>query len=228
MPLRVSSSESLQTLMLISCDSFKNRKGFTQPEFLLCMSIPQINYNLPDSHEMMIRGCIARDRASQSRLYHLYAGKMMGVCMWYARNREEAEEILQDGFIRVFKYLNTFNGKGSFEGWIRKVMVSAALSKYRNKSSHLRVVTEYNPDAHDIADESAIISRYDEEELVKLVQTLSPAYRLVFNLSVFEGLKHREIAESLNISEGTSKSNLANARKILQAALAVKNKIASY
>ena len=151
----------------------------------------------------------------------------MGVCMWYAHNREEAEEILQDGFMRVFKYLNTYSGEGSFEGWMRKVMVSAALSKYRSKSSHLRVVTEYSSDVHDIAEESSIISRFDEKELVRLVQTLSPGYRLVFNLYVFEGLKHREIAEALNISEGTSKSNLANARKILQAALTVKDKIVS-
>jgi RNA polymerase sigma-70 factor (ECF subfamily) len=105
-------------------------------------------------------------------------------------------------------------------------MVSAALSRYRNKSSHL-VITEYNSDTHDRAEEYSFISRFDEKELVKLVQTLSPAYRLVFNLYVLEGLKHREIAASLNISEGTSKSNLANARRILQAALSLKKKIVS-
>jgi RNA polymerase sigma factor (sigma-70 family) len=191
------------------------------------MSIQETNHNLPDSHELIIRGCITGDRASQSKLYHLYARKMMGVCMWYANNREEAEEILQDGFMRVFKYLNKYSGEGSFEGWMRKVMVSAALSKYRNKSSQMWVITEYCSDAHDIAEESSFISRFDEKELVKLVQTLSPAYRLVFNLYVFEGLKHREIAALLNISEGTSKSNLSNARKILQAALNVKKKIVS-
>ena len=191
------------------------------------MSMKQTNHNLPESQELIIRGCIAGDRASQFKLYHSYAKKMMGVCMWYAKNREEAEEILQDGFIRVFKYLDSYSGEGSFEGWMRKVMVNAALSKYRNKSSHLSVVTEYNSDEHDIAEETSLISRFDEMELVKLVQTLSPAYRIVFNLYVFEGLKHREIAASLNISEGTSKSNLSDARKILQAALAVKKKIVS-
>jgi RNA polymerase sigma-70 factor (ECF subfamily) len=152
---------------------------------------------------------------------------MMGVCMWYVNSREEAEEVLQDGFMRVFKYLKTFNGTGCFEGWMRKVMVSAALSKYRNKSSQMCVVTEYSSDAHDIAEEALFISRYDEKELVKLIQTLSPVYRMVFNLYTFEGLKHREIAASLNISEGTSKSNLSNARKVLQAALKLKKNIVS-
>lgn len=188
------------------------------------MSIPEINQHLADGHQLLIKGCLAGDRASQGKLYESYCRKMMGICMWYAKNREEAEEILQDGFMRVFKYLNTFTGEGSFEGWMRKTMVSAALSKYRNKSTHLRPVLEFNTESHDIYEEPTFITLYDERELVKLIQTLSPAYRLVFNLYVFEGMKHREIAASLNISESTSKSNLADARKILQAALTVKKK----
>lgn len=192
-----------------------------------CISMIESNHNLPDSHQVILKGCIAGDRASQSKLYHLHAGKMMGVCMWYARNREEAEEILQDGFIRVFKYIHTYSADGSFEGWIRKIMVNAALFKYRNKSAYLKVVTEFNPEVHDIPVEASFISRFDEKELVKLVQTLPPAYRMVFNLYVFEGFKHREIAEVLKVSEGTSKSNLADARKILQAALTIKKKVVS-
>lgn len=191
------------------------------------MSISETNQHLADGHQLLIKGCLAGDRASQAKLYNDYCRKMMGVCMWYAKNREEAEEILQDGFMRVFKYLNTFTGEGSFEAWMRKIMVSAALTKYRNKSTHLRPVLEFSPDYHDIYEEPTFITQYDERELVKLIQTLSPAYRLVFNLYVFEGLKHREIAESLNISESTSKSNLADARKILQAALTVKKKTAT-
>ncbi|HKB43361.1 MAG TPA: RNA polymerase sigma factor [Chitinophagaceae bacterium] len=191
------------------------------------MSLQVSNQLLADSHRLLIKGCIAGDRASQAKLYHAYAGKMMGVCVWYARNREEAEEILQDGFVRVFTYINKFNGKGSFDGWIRRVMVSAAYSKYRSKSARLRPVIELNAEFHDSFTDPVIISQYNEKELIKLVQTLSPAYRMVFNLYVFEGMKHREIAEALNISEGTSKSNLADARKILQAALKVKKKLAS-
>jgi RNA polymerase sigma-70 factor (ECF subfamily) len=191
------------------------------------MSLQETNPHLANSQELIIKGCIAGERVFQAKLYNLYARKMMGVCLWYARNREEAEEILQDGFMRVFTYIHKFSGEGSFEGWVRATMVSAALSKYRNKSSHLRPVVQFDSDTHDISEDAGFISQYDEKELVKLVQTLSPAYRMVFNLFVFEGMKHREIAEALNISEGTSKSNLADARFILRATLAAKKKIAS-
>lgn len=185
------------------------------------------NDNLLKSQKLLIKGCIEGDRASQFNLYHLYAGNMMAVCMWYARNREEAEEILQDGFIRVFKYIHTYKSEGSLEGWIRKIMVNAALFKYRNKSAYLKLVTEFDPQVHDIPVEPSYVSRFSEKELVKLVQTLPPGYRMVFNLYVFEGLKHREIAFLLKISEGTSKSNLADARKILRAALTVTKKAVS-
>ncbi|HYM93417.1 MAG TPA: sigma-70 family RNA polymerase sigma factor [Chitinophagaceae bacterium] len=189
------------------------------------MSLMETNQLLAESQHLILKGCLAGDRASQAKLYNMYARKMMGVCMWYAKNKEEAEEILQDGFMRVFTYLHKFRSEGSFEGWIRKTMVSAALSKYRSKSSHLRPVVEFNTDFHDVHEDAAFVSQYDERELVKLIQTLSPVYRLVFNLYVFEGLKHREIAAALNISENTSKSNLADARKILQTALMIKKKI---
>lgn len=142
---------------------------------------------------------------------------MMGICMWYAKNKEEAEEILQDGFMLVFKHIQNFKGEGSLEGWIRKIMVNAALAKYRGKkSSSMRVVVEYNAEAHDSAQESTILAGLEEKEIVILVQSLSPVYRMVFTLYVLEGLKHKEIAEQLGISENTSKSNLADARFILQ------------
>ncbi|MBS1512814.1 MAG: RNA polymerase sigma factor [Bacteroidetes bacterium] len=187
----------------------------------------QTNYLLPDEFQLILKGCLAGERASQAKLYHLYADRMMSVCMWYARNREEAEEVLQDGFMRVFTYLHKFTGEGSFDGWIRKIMVNAALFKYRNKSSKMYVVTEYNTDIHDSTEEASFVSNYDERELMKLVQLLPPAYRMVFNLHVFEGYNHREIAEALGISKGTSKSNLADARRILQASLTVKKKVAT-
>jgi RNA polymerase sigma factor (sigma-70 family) len=179
---------------------------------------------LADAQKLIIKGCIAGDRAAQAKLYNQYARKMMGICMWYARNRQEAEEILQDGFMRVFTYIHKFTGEGSFEGWMRKIMVNAALFKYRNKSSRLRPVIEFNSSSHDAGEEAPFISYVDEKELVKLVQTLTPAYRMVFNLYVFEGYKHREIADLLGISEGTSKSNLSDARMILQKALTDKKK----
>ncbi len=180
---------------------------------------------MPDDQQLIIRGCCAGERSSQAKLYTLYARKMLGVCLWYSRNREEAEEILQDGFLRVFRYIHKFTGEGSFEGWIRKIMVNAALFKYRSKSK-LWPVVEYDPEVHDLEETNPVMALVNAKELVELVQTLTPVYRMVFNLHVLEGMKHREIAGILGISEGTSKSNLADARIILQKALAVKKKLA--
>ncbi|MBS1669052.1 MAG: sigma-70 family RNA polymerase sigma factor [Bacteroidetes bacterium] len=149
---------------------------------------------------------------------------MMAVCMRYCRNREEAEEILQEGFYRVFKYLHTFKHKGSFEGWIRKIMVNAALQRYKSKSN-LRPVIQIDADGIDVPDTYDIQSNLNIKELVQMIQRLPTAYRLVFNLYVFEGFKHREIANMIGISEGTSKSNLSDARAILQKALTTKKKL---
>jgi len=169
----------------------------------------------PDKQSQLIRGCMAGDRNCQSLLYNLYAPKMMIVCLRYAKNREEAEETLQNGFIRVFKFIGQFKHEGSLEGWIRKIMVNCALQKLRN-NLHLRPVVSLDTRVNDQFCGNNIIEHINGKELLKLVQTLSPAYRIVFNLYVFEGMKHREIAELLNISEGTSKSNLSDARNILQ------------
>jgi RNA polymerase sigma factor (sigma-70 family) len=187
----------------------------------------QTNSILPEELQLIIKGCLVGDRTSQAKLYNLYVEKMMGVCLWYARNREEAEEVLHDGFMRVFTYLHKYKGDGLFEGWVRRIMVNAALLKYRNKSSSLYLVTEYNSEIHDIAVDTGFASNYDERELMKLVQQLPPGYRIVFNLHVFEGYTHGEIAEVLGISKGTSKSNLADARRILQASLTSIKKIAT-
>jgi RNA polymerase sigma-70 factor (ECF subfamily) len=187
------------------------------------MSLKQTYQVLSDGQQLIIKGCIASDRASQQKLYNLYARKMMGVCLWYARSREEAEEILQDGFMRVFTYIGKFKGEGSFEGWVRRIMVNAALAKYKNKS-YLRPVVEYNPEEHETREAVSPIELLEAKELVKLVQELTPGYRMVFNLYVLEGMKHREIAELLGISEGTSKSNLADARIILQRHIEAINK----
>ena len=180
------------------------------------MSIKKTDQHLAGDSQQLITGCVQRNRCAQMQLYNLYSSKMMGLCLWYAKNKEEAEEILQDGFMRVFIYIHTYTGEGSLEGWIRKIMINAALLKYRNKKDNLWTIAEYNADLHDKADTTSFFSNYDEKELLKLVQLLSPVYRMVFNLYVLEGFKHKEIAQLLGISEGTSKSNLADARAILQ------------
>jgi len=169
----------------------------------------------PDKESQLIKGCVAGDRNCQSLLYDLYAPKMMILCLRYAKNREEAEEILQNGFTRVFKFIGQFKHQGSLEGWIRKIMVNCALQKLRN-NLHLKPVVSLDTRDYDLSYGNNVLEYINGKELLKLVQTLSPAYRMVFNLYVFEGMKHREIAELLHISEGTSKSNLSDARKILQ------------
>lgn len=175
----------------------------------------------------MIQACIDGDRYSQSRLYGQFAPKMFGVCVRYSKCREEAEDILQDGFIQVFKSLHSFNFAGSFEGWIRKIMVYSAIAHYRTKSK-LHVVVNNVEDFAGIEEmeNENIIGMLGKKELLKMVQALPPMYRMVFNLYVFEGLKHREIAKELGVSEGTSKSNLHDAKIILQKAVVNSMKIA--
>lgn len=180
---------------------------------------------LSDKETRLIAGCIAFNRPSQSELYTLFAPKMMIVSMRYSKNQEEAEEILQDGFMRVFKFIAQFKQDGSFEGWIRKIMVNCALQKLRNQVN-LRPVVSLDTARNNYSSNIDIVGDLSGKELLKLIQNLSPAYRMVFNLYHFEGLKHREIAALLKIEEGTSKSNLAQAKRILQNAVIQNLKIA--
>jgi RNA polymerase sigma-70 factor (ECF subfamily) len=165
--------------------------------------------------ERLIERCIKGERNAQSSLYSGLAPKMFTVCLRYSRNREEAEEILQEGFTRVFESLQQFRSEGSFEGWVRKIMVNCALQKYRSRSS-LQVIVNIHGLNYEQASDEDISAKLGAKELLKLVQLLPAGYRMVFNLYVFEGMKHREIATLLNISEGTSKSNLSDARTLLR------------
>ncbi len=166
----------------------------------------------------LIEGCINGNRQCQNRLYNLIAPQMFAVCLRYAGNREEAADILQEGFIKVFEHIRQYKHAGSFEGWVRKIMVNCALQKYRNKR-HMHAVLDIDTAAVEHMGHEEILSQIGTKELLKMVQQLSPAYRTIFNLYVFEGMKHREIAKHLNISEGTSKSNLSDARASLQKAV---------
>lgn len=180
---------------------------------------------LSDKETRLIAGCVACNRTFQSELYTIYAPKMMIVCMRYSKNLEEAEEILQDGFMRVFKFIKQFKQEGSLEGWIRKIMVNCALQKLRSQVN-LRPVISLDAESNNYSSNIDIAGDLRGKELLKLIQNLSPAYRMVFNLYHFEGLKHREIAALLKIEEGTSKSNLAQAKKNLQNAVIQNLKIA--
>ena len=163
----------------------------------------------------LIEECISGNRLAQNRLYNLFAPKMFLVCLRYAASRDEAEEALQEGFIRIYTHLSQYRHTGSFEGWVRRIMVNVSLQRYRDKTRLYPVVNlEEQHSTHAANNET--LSRLGVKDLINLVHKLPPAYRLVFNLYVFEGMKHREIAELLGISEGTSKSNLSDARTILQ------------
>lgn len=165
--------------------------------------------------ERIIAGCLARDRTCQAQLYEFYSPKMIIVCYRYAKNKEEAEEILQDGFILVFRCISQFKNEGSFEGWIKRIMINCSLRWYRNQL-HLHPVVSLEGSDIDKAGGEEIIMSLAAKELLGLVQRLPAACRIVFNLFVIEGMKHREIAALLNISEGTCKSNLSDAREILK------------
>jgi len=170
------------------------------------------NQNISESD--LIQGCIKGNRRMQEELYRRFSGRMYGVCLRYASNAEEAEDILQEGFIKIFKKLESFRSEGSFEGWIRRIFVNTAIEHFRRKK-YLQPVTE----KEETSIEGKYISVLDdlaEQDILGLVQQLSPGYRTVFNMYVVEGYTHKEIADMLGISEGTSKSQLSRAKVILQ------------
>jgi RNA polymerase sigma-70 factor (ECF subfamily) len=150
----------------------------------------------------------------QYELYQRFAPKMYGVCLRYAANAEEAEDILQEGFIKVFRKLDSFRSEGSFEGWIRRIFVNTSIEHFRRKN-YLQPITE-REEATVEGKYLSVLDDLAERDIIGLVQQLSPGYRTVFNMYVIEGYTHREIADSLGISEGTSKSQLSRAKLILQ------------
>ena len=144
----------------------------------------------------------------------MFSNRMFGLCLQYANNYDDACDIMQEGFIKVFSKLEQFQGKGSFEGWIRRIMINTALERYRSHL-HLYPLTENTEIKDEIVYED-VFENLSASDLVKLVQDLSPRYRMVFNMYAIEGYTHKEIAETMGITVGTSKSNLSRARDILQ------------
>jgi RNA polymerase sigma factor (sigma-70 family) len=162
----------------------------------------------------LIEGCLAGERRMQEELYRRFSPRMYGVCLRYAGNTEEAEDILQEGFIKVYKKLGSFRREGSFEGWIRRIFVNTAIEHFRRKT-YQQTITEQHENTLEGSNLS-VLDNLGEKDILKLVQDLSPGYRTVFNLYVVEGYTHKEIGDLLGISEGTSKSQLSRAKVILQ------------
>jgi RNA polymerase sigma-70 factor (ECF subfamily) len=168
-----------------------------------------------NNYSDIIKACLKANRAAQKEFYHLFSDKMFGVCLRYANDADEAKDILQDGFIKVFSNLNKFNNKGSLEGWIRRIIVNTALERFRDKNYLFAVNMEMGYETGE-KEYDHIISELSAKDILKLIKELSPQYRTVFNLYAIEGYSHKEISEMLKIKEGTSKSNLSRARDILK------------
>ncbi len=171
----------------------------------------------------IIKQCQKNNAKAQRKLYQKFSPWLFGICLQYCKDRTEAEDNLQDGFIKIFKNINKFRFEGSFEGWMRRIMVNTIIESFRKKNPVYLVesiddlkIEEDTPDEN--------IPPYTAKELLQMIETLPPKYKLVFNLYALEGMTHIEISEILGISVGTSKSNLSRARKLLKDKLAIKVK----
>jgi RNA polymerase sigma-70 factor (ECF subfamily) len=173
------------------------------------------------SDEQIIKGCIKHKRRAFSLLYQKYGAVMLGVCMRYIGNRHEAEDVLQEGFIKIFKKIKTFEGRGSFEGWLKRIMVNTAIN-YLKSNKKFQVEEEFDANKINhtagLSDEVTVEddSEFNQVELISMIDDLPTGYKLIFNMYVLEGMTHKEIAESLGCSLGTSKSQLSKARKYLK------------
>ena len=174
-----------------------------------------------DQVKDIIKNCVAGKRAAQKQLFELFYGTMLGVCMRYTKDKDAAQEVVQEGFIKVFEKLNEFDFTGSFEGWMRRIMVNTSIDAIRKKKRRAFAtdedfILEQNPLYTDDKDDDKFLNELKAEEAMKAIQELSPAYQTVFNLYVIENYSHKEIAEILEITEGSSKSNLAKAKQNLR------------
>ena len=163
--------------------------------------------------DRIIDKCKQGDRQAAEKIYQIFSAKMFALCLRFSKDRADAEDTLQDGFIKIFTSIGQYTGTGSFEGWMKRIMINTAMEKFR-KNSPLQIVEELPEieDNEDIDEEVSI----PEEVLADFVNQLPERYKMVFNLYVIEEMSHKDIAALLGINEGTSKSNLARAREILK------------
>jgi len=172
----------------------------------------------------IVKACLKGDPKAQAQLYEQYAGRLYALCLRYTNNEDEAKDILQEGFIKIFDKLQQYKNKGSFEGWMRKVIVNTALEKIR-KENRFMLVEDETMIENDQYKYEHVLEDIERKELLGMIQELSAQYRMVFNLYAIEGYSHKEISQKLNISEGTSKSNLSRARELLKSKIEKRYKI---
>lgn len=166
------------------------------------------------SETEIIQGCMKGERKFQQMLYNALSAKMFSVCLRYANEYNSAQDLLQEGFVKVFRNIEKFRGEGSFEGWVRRIFVNTAIEHYR-KQVNMYALHDNGTNAYEDYHDNAL-ETLKYEDILKMIQKLSHGYRTVFNLYVIEGYSHKEIGELMGISEGTSKSQLARARYLLQ------------
>jgi RNA polymerase sigma factor (sigma-70 family) len=166
------------------------------------------------SERELIEGCRQGKKACQYELFHRYAGKLLSLCRRYARHQMEAEDWLQDAFVKIFENIHRFRGEGSLEGWMKRIVVNTALKELRKVQFRNEELPDGQGNEPSVA--PSAFSQLGEEDLLNLIANLPDGYRIIFNLHAIEGFSHKEIAELLNIEESTSRSQLTKARKMLQ------------
>ena len=166
--------------------------------------------------EIYIQQCIRNDRAGQLKIYQLFSPVLYGICLKYMKNEDDAKDVFQEAFIIVFEKIHQYKFEGSFEGWLKRIFINKLIETLNKKKKNSFFLDVFDPETDFVEEEDLEVNMIPQEKLLEYIQDLPDQYRLVFNLYVFEKMKHKEIAEQLKISEGTSKSNLNRAKKILQ------------
>lgn len=177
-------------------------------------------------HGELIEACIKGDREAQRSLYDIFSKKMYVVCLRYTKSQQEAEDVLQDSFIKVFKNLKGYRGDSRLDYWIKRIVINTALNSQRKKLYMYPMVDI--DDVQNVVSHSKALTDFNLEELLKMIRELPSGCQTVFNLFAIEGYSHKEIAEMLGVSEGTSKSQFSRARKLLQEKIAAEEKLERY
>ena len=209
-------------------DAFRKKKAFfsnpIQRKWIhFCLTRKFCDDLLMLNEKQLVEQCIANSPGALDELYKRYAPLLFGICLRYTKNQQEAEDLLHDGFIRILDSLKQFRHDGSFEGWLRRIMVTSAINHFRKNKHRLaeQELTDYRLNSWS---SDLVMANISAQEILGLIQDLPDGYQMVFNLHVIEGYKHREIAEMLNISESTSKSQYMKARKALQQSITDMNR----
>jgi RNA polymerase sigma factor (sigma-70 family) len=177
-------------------------------------SYHNITQNTEEKESLLIQACVKEEAWAQKILYETYYPKMIGVCMRYSNDYEDARDILNEGFIKVFRFIEKYKIGTSLESWIRRIMINSSIDYYRKEIRHRS--EDIDTAMYKLSDQTDVVSDFSAQDILKAVQKLPPAYRAVFNLYAIEGYSHKEVSEELGITESTSRSNLVKARNRLK------------